>query len=183
MHACACVCVRTWHACMHVRTNSMSLNYDYKGTQTCWFRIILKNIHHFLLPSFSSLLYSYIKYNAIWLHLSNFIPTYGTDFEFCCSNKCYSITVFKRTSLCLAFMFLISLMICVSRNLRNALSWHWSGWKNRDKRSVGVNRFLLRSSIKARHKVCKRGQKCLQSETLNTIHDKTQTDLVTNFIK
>lgn len=104
-------------------------------------------------------------------------------FELCCSNKHYVITVFRRTFLCLAFMFLISLMICVSRNLRNALSWHRSRWKNRDNRSVGVNRFLLRSSIKARHKVCKRAQKCLQGKTLHTIHDKTQTDLVTNFIK
>ena len=104
-------------------------------------------------------------------------------FEFCCSNKRYVITVFRRTFLCLVFMFLISLMICVSRNLRNALSWHRSRWKNRDNRSVGVNRFLFRSSIKARHKVCKRAQKCLQGKTLNTIHDKTQTDLVTNFIK
>ena len=104
-------------------------------------------------------------------------------FEFCCSNKHYVITVFRRTFLCLAFMFLISLMICVSRNLRNALSWHRSRWKNRENRSVGVNRFLLRSSIKARHRVCKREQNCLQGETLHTIHDKMQRDLVTNFIK
>lgn len=104
-------------------------------------------------------------------------------FHFCCSSKHYVITVFRRTFLCLAFMFLISLMICVSRNLRNALSLHRSRWKNKDNRSVGVNRFLLRSSIKARHRVCKRGYICLQGEILYIIHDKPETNLVTNFIK
>jgi hypothetical protein len=104
-------------------------------------------------------------------------------FEFCYSNEHNVITVFRRTFLCLAFMFLISLMICVSRNLRNALSWHRSRWKNSDNKSVGVNRFLLRSSIKARHRVCKRGQSCLQDETFYTIHDRKQAHLITNFIK
>lgn len=49
---------------------------------------------------------------------------------------------------CLEFTFLISVIICVSRNCLKFLSWHLKSSKNKLKRAVGSKRDLLRSCIK-----------------------------------
>lgn len=134
-------------------------------TRMCLFLNITLHHNHLLL---------FTKHLAICI-LNQNTPLELEMFEFCYLNKCNIITVFKRAFLCFVFMFLISVMICVSKNLRNALSWHRSRWKNSDNRSVGVSRFLLRSNIKARHRVCKReGHYYLAGEMLETIYNNKQ---------
>ena len=125
-------------------TNSLSYDNSKKYTSFS----APQFFHHFYILILTTVLYGYIYLTSYKLM--------AQMFEFCCSNKHYVITVFRQTFLCLEFMFLISLMICVSRNLCNALSWHQSRWKNRENSSVAVNRFLLRSSIKARQSLQKR---------------------------
>lgn len=64
-------------------------------------------------------------------------------------------TRFNFASLCFEFKFLISEIICDSKNFLNSLSCDLSKPKNSESKSVGVSNRLLRKSIKARQNVYK----------------------------